>query len=143
MRPPPQPFTEPWRTTALRTGSLALVAGAGIGLREQQVAVIPLMALLALWFTLGGHFLELLFRNRLRRQISDRSAIPVLARIVYWFAGGAVLFEGALATRALLIGRTTAPLSWWLVGIAFVGVELLIHVGLRARGHPSLFDGRG
>ena len=58
MRQPVQPFTEPWRTTALRTGSLALAVGVGVGLLKRQLAVVPLVALLALWFTLGGHFLE-------------------------------------------------------------------------------------
>jgi hypothetical protein len=143
MQPPLQPFTEPWRTTALRTGSLALAVGVGVGLIEGHLAVVPSVTLVALWFTLGGHFLELLFRNRLRQHISGRPAMQVVARVAYWFVGGAVLFEGALATRALVAGRMTVPLSWWLAGIAFVGVELLIHLGLRVRGQPSVYDGRG
>jgi hypothetical protein len=91
----------------------------------------------------GGHFLELLFRNRLRQYIGDRSALQALARIAYWFACGALLFEGALATQTLFAGRMPVRLSWWLAGIAFVGVELLIHLGLRARGQPRFYDHRG
>ena len=143
MQPPVPPFTEPWRTTALRTGSLALAVGVGVGLLKRQLAVVPSVALFALWFTLGGHFLEVLFRNRLRQHISDQPTMQALARVAYWFAGGSVLFEGALATRALLGSRMTVPLSWWFAGIAFVGVELLIHLGLRARGQASVYDGRG
>jgi hypothetical protein len=143
MQPPAQPFAEPWQTTALRTGSLALAAGLGVGLIQGHLAVVPSVTLFALWFTLGGHFLELLFRNRLRHYISDQLAAQVLARLAYWFACGAVLFEGALATRTLLAPRMPVPLSWWPAGIGFVGVELLIHLGLRARGQPSVYDGRG
>jgi hypothetical protein len=105
--------------------------------------VVPSVTLFALWFTLGGHFLELLFRNRLRHYISGQLAAQVLARVAYWFAGGAMLFECALATRTLLAPRMPVPFSWWLAGIGFVGVELVIHLGLRARGQPSVYDGRG
>jgi hypothetical protein len=31
----------------------------------------------------------------------------------------------------------------WTGGILFVGVELLIHVLLQARGQPSFYNGRG
>jgi hypothetical protein len=143
IHPLSRPFAEPWRTTALRTGLLALAIGVGVGLYERQLAVAPWVSLFALWFTLGGHFLEVLFRNRLRRHISGPPAVQGLVRVAYWFAGGSVLFEGAQATRALLAGRDSGPLPWWLAGIAFAGVELLIHLGLRARGQPSVYDGRG
>lgn len=59
------PFSEPWRTTVLRTGSIALGIGLGVGLYQRHLAVVPVVTLLALWFTLGGHYVELLFRNRL------------------------------------------------------------------------------
>lgn len=143
MQPPIEPFTEPWHATALRTGGLALLVGAGAGLGVRRPAMIPLITLLALWFTLGGHFFELLFRNQLRRYLGDSAALPALARVAFWFATGVLLFGCAQATRALLTGRTTVPISWWLVGSGFVGVELLIHLGLRVRGLPSIYNGRG
>ncbi len=104
-------FSEPWRTTALRTGSLALAIGAGVGLLQRHLAVVLPVTLLALWFTLGGHFLELLFRNRLRQYTSGERAIQVLARVVFWFVGGALLFEGMLATRSLLAIQMHIPFS--------------------------------
>ena len=143
VQPATQPFSEPWHTTALRTGSLALAVGAAVGLRERRLAVVLPATLLALWFTLGGHFIELLFRNRLRQHLSGQPGLQALARVAYWFVGGAILFEGAIATRALLASQMAVPLSWWQAGIGFVVVELLIHLGLRARGQPSLYDGRG
>lgn len=143
MQTPVQPFTEPWRTTALRTGSLALAVGVIVGLRQRHFGVVPVVTLLALWFTLGGHFVEVLFRNRLGRYISGPPAIHALCRVGYWFLGGVVLFAGALATRALLAARMPIPFSWWQAGMGFVGVELLVHLGLRARGQPNVYDGRG
>jgi hypothetical protein len=143
MQQPPLPFSEPWHTTALRTGSLALVIGAGAGLLRRDLAVVPLITVLALWFTLGGHFLEVLFRNRLRQLISGGPIFLAIARVAYWFFGGAALFEGAVATRGLLAGRTNVPFSWWMAGASFVAAELLIHLGLRARGQYSIYDRRG
>jgi len=115
----------------------------GVGLYEQQLARVPLVALLALWFTLGGHFLEVLLRNHLRQRISGQAAVQALARVAGWFAGGSILYEGASATRAILSGRGAVPWPWWMAGIAFVGIELLVHLLLRMRGQPSFFDGRG
>ena len=138
-----QPFSERWRTTALRTGLLALAAGVAVGVIKRHLAVVPSVTLFALWFTLGGHFLELLFRNRLREFVSDQPAAQMLARIAYWFLGGAVLFEAAQTTQALFARHVSVPFSWWLAGIGFVGVELLVHLRLRARGEASVYDGRG
>jgi hypothetical protein len=34
-------------------------------------------------------------------------------------------------------------LAWWVAGFGFVGIELIAHLGLHARGRPSVYDGRG
>jgi hypothetical protein len=138
-----EPFVEPWRTTVRRAGLLALAIGVGVGLYARQLATVPLVTLIALWFTLGGHFLEVLLRNQLRQRISGQAAVQALVRIACWFAGGSVLYEGALATRAILTGRGAVPWPWWMGGIAFVGIELLVHLLLYVRGQPSFYDGRG
>lgn len=136
-------FAEPWRTTLLRTGSLALAFGAGFSLYQHRLAALPRATLFALWFTLGGHFVELLIRNRLRHRIGGRAAVQAVVRVVCWFVGGSLLYAGALATRAILIGRGAVPWPWWSGGALFVGVELLVHLFLYVRGAPSFYDGRG
>jgi|SRR5215470_18735536 len=138
-----QPVSEPWSATALRTGTIALAIGVGVGLYERQLAAVPVTTLTALWFTLGGHFVEVLMRNTLRHRIAGHTAVQVVARLVYWFAGGSVLYAGALATRAILTGRGAVPWPWWTGGILFVALELLVHLFLHARGQPSFYDGRG
>jgi len=138
-----EPFTEPWRATALRTGSTALAIGVGVGFYERQLAAVPVTTLIALWFTLGGHFVEVLVRNRLRQRIGGPAPVQSVARLVYWFAAGSVLYAGALATRAILTGRTAVPWPWWTGGMFFVGLELLVHLLMYARRQPSFYDGRG
>lgn len=106
--------------------------------------LVPEAALLALWFTLGGHFLEVIFRNQLRQRLRHQaSTVHFVARLVWWFAGGSLLYAGALATAATLAGRGPVPWPWWIGGLGFLALELAIHFLLHARGRPSVYDGRG
>jgi len=140
---PWQPFAEPWRNTALRTGSLALAIGIGVGLYRRQFSIIPITTLLALWFTLGGHYLEVMFRNQLQQRITPQALVLASSRLAFWFVGGSALYAAALATRTALTGRGAVSWPWWTGGLGFVGVELVIHLLLQARGLPSLYNGRG
>ena len=135
-------FKEPWRTTALRTGSIALAIGIGVALVERQLKLLFPVTLMALWFTLGGHYVELLFRKRLGPGMAGSPRRRALVRLPYWFVGGALLSAGALATGRVLDGRGSRW-PWWMGGALFVAAELLIHLVMRARGQPSFYDGRG
>ena len=147
ISPPPFPlFTEPWRITVRRTGLLALAIGSGAGLWRRQFVVVPVATLLALWFTLGGHFVELLYRNQLRHRIGRLRLAQAVARLATWFVGGSALYGGALATWVIVTGHPTFVgfvRSWWWGGVLFVGLELVAHGLLRARRQPSFYDGRG
>src|SRR5262249_21233497 len=138
-----EPFTEPWRTTVRRTGSLALVIGLGVALYQNRIAVAVSATILSLWFALGGHFAEVFFRNQLRHRIGSQGAIQAEARLVYWFVAGSALYAGALATLSNVTCRRAAPWPWWGGGVFFVGLELVVHLLLRLRGLPSFYDGRG
>lgn len=137
------PFSEPWRRTALRTGSIALGIGLGVGLYRHRLAVVPLVTLVALWFTLGGHFVELLFRNGIDPRLGEPAQRRALVRLAYWFVAGSVLYAGALATRGILTGQGAVLWPWWTGGVVFVALELLIHLWMRLRRQPSFYDGRG
>jgi hypothetical protein len=134
---------EPWRATVLRTGTIALAIGVSVGLYQRRLAAVPLTALIALWFTLGGHFVEVLLRNQLRYRIGAQAPLQAVARLAGWFAGGSLLYAGALATQAIVTGPSAAPWPWWAGGIFFVALELVVHLFLYARGQPSFYDGRG
>lgn len=141
--PTGEPFTEPWRTTVFRTGGIALAIGLGVGLYQSNLAAVPIATIVALWFTLGGHFVEVLMRNRLRQRLDERATVQAVARLIYWLAAGSLLYAGALATRSILTGRSAVVWPWWVGGVFFVGVELVVHLLLFARGQPSFYDGRG
>lgn len=97
-----------------------------------------------LWPTLGGHWVELWFLNWLRPRLADARALHVAARLGVWFVGGIVLAMGMYVTAVTLSGA--APVrrpSWWVSGLAFIGIELVAQLFLQLRGQPSFYNGRG
>lgn len=143
MTSPWQPHSEPLRATLLRTGGIALAVGAALALRMGDLRRWPLASLLVLWFSLGGHFVELWFLNWLRPRISAARATQVGSRLAVWFAGGVGLGLGMTLTARLLAGPGSVRWQWWwLGGVAFIGVELVVHLVLRLLGRPNFWDGR-
>src|SRR5436309_2723715 len=136
-----QPCREPLRVTLLRTGTIALVVGAVLatrrgGLGSGGLGRLPTATLLALWPALGGHWVEVWFLNWLRPRISGAPVVQVGARIAAWFVGGAVLALGMALTVMALDGFRPAHLgawerAWWIGGLAFVGIELVVHLVLQ------------
>jgi hypothetical protein len=151
-----QPVCEPLRRTLLRTLLIAMVIAVvlsrpwvgdvGGGLTRWLAAT-----LLALWPAFGGHYVELAYLNGLRPRLPASRAVQIAARLATWFVGGAVLTIGMLLTARLL---STVMTGGWLThhpvwktivagGIAFIAIELIVHVILQLRGAPNFFNGRG
>jgi hypothetical protein len=138
MRPSPQPYREPLAVTLRRTLAIAVVGGAALGGLRRW----PIAAVLVLWVSLGGHCIELWFLNWLGPRLPAVQGARVAARLVVWFAGGVALGGAMSATARLASGALTWP-RWWIPGVAFVGLELLVHLVLWMRGRPSFYDGHG
>jgi hypothetical protein len=141
---PSQLFHEPLRTTLWRTISIAIAVGAVIALSRRQLDIWPIAILLVLWPSFGGHWIELFFLNSLRSRLPISRPIQTLARLTTWFIGGTLLALGAAITAMLLTNwHPTRWPPWWLGGIAFIGLELIVHLVLQLRGNPSFLNGRG
>ncbi len=144
MTSPWQPYREPLRSTLVRTGAIALVAGAVLTRWWGGLGRWPLATLLVLWFSFGGHWVELWFLNWLRPRLPVQRAVQAGARVGVWFVGGSGLALGAAVTALMLAGfRPAQWASWWLGGLGFVGVELFMHLLLQLQGRPSAYNGRG
>jgi hypothetical protein len=138
-----QPYREPLHVTLARTGTIALVAGTVLAWRWGGLSHWPVATLLMLWPALGGHFVELFFLNAVRPRLPAARAAQVGGRLTAWFAGGAALgFAMWLTARVLDISRVRWP-AWWVAGLAFIGIELTVHLVLQIRGRPSFYNGRG
>ncbi|MEP6571733.1 MAG: hypothetical protein ABJD11_03525 [Gemmatimonadota bacterium] len=142
MIAPWQPFSEPIRTTMTRTVSLALVVGAAVAWRFGRLALWPLATVLVLWFSFGGHWVELWFLNWLRPRLARERLAQVGARIAVWFLGGILLGLGVVSTMRLsqLMQGIARP-AWWVAGVAFVALELIVHLAFLLRRRPNFYQG--
>ena len=143
MTAPPQPYREPLRATLARTLTTAAILGAGLTwVFRSGIRNWPIATLLALWPVLGGHWVEIFFLNGLRPRLPAERRIQVIARIATWFVGGCVLMAGMHLT-AVALGRTPRWPAWWIGGVAFIGIELVVHLVLSVLGRDSFYNGRG
>lgn len=138
-----QPYREPFRTTLLRTCTIALAVGGVLALTSHRLSRWPILSLLMLWPALGGHFVEIFFLNVLRPQLPAARGVQVMARLVLWFAGGVVLMLAIEATASAIGYTPLRHVEWWIGGIAFIGIELVAHLVLQMRRRGSLYNGRG
>jgi hypothetical protein len=145
MTTPWQPYREPLRTTLIRTIAIAVVVGAPIArFWAGSLSRWPMVSLLMLWPSFGGHWVELWYLNWLRPRLSPDRATQIAARIVVWFGGGCVLAIGMWLT-AVALGRLSPSRwpSWWVGGLGFIAIELVAQAALQLRGRPSFYNGRG
>jgi hypothetical protein len=145
MTEPWQPYCEPLRATLLRTFTIAIILGAALAIwRGSGWAGWPIATLLALWPALGGHFVELWFLNWLRPRLPTARTVQIAARLTTWFLAGIFLALGTNLTAMALHGARPAHWPpWWIVGPAFIAIELIAHVVLQLRCRPSFYNGRG
>jgi hypothetical protein len=139
-----QPYREPFHTTILRTGMIAIVCGAVLARFRGGMARWLTATLLVLWVSFGGHWVEVWFLNLLRPRLPGARSVQVAARVGVWFVGGTAIAVGMGLTAMRLAGFRPAHWpAWWLGGLAFTGVELVAHLVLQFRGRPSFYNGRG
>jgi hypothetical protein len=130
-----------WRTLRRNIG-IDVVVSAVIALwRHDFQRFLPVM-LLALWPTLGGHYVEVAFVNYLRPRLPQAGAIQVLVRLLVWFAGGLLLYLGMTFTSRILPIKPLPIRFWWCAGLLFVGLELGLHAILAIRGRSEFYGGR-
>ena len=144
MTEPWQPYREAVRTTLVRTGTIALVAGAVLARWWGGIGRWPLTTLLMLWPSLGGHWVELWYLNWLRPRLAGGRSVQMAARVGVWFVGGIALALGMRATAAVFAGlRPVRWPAWWIGGLVFIGIELVAQSALHLRGRPSFFNALG
>jgi hypothetical protein len=137
------PVNEPITRTLRRTFTIAIVVGlVGALIARAPALALPWM-LLALWPSLGGHYVEIAFLNGVRSRLPRARLVQVCARIAWWLAGGVVLGFAAIFTSRVLPLAAPPLRTWWMGAPIFVGVELIAHAGLVLRGRPNFYRGDG
>ncbi|MGH7242997.1 MAG: hypothetical protein ACREJD_06220 [Phycisphaerales bacterium] len=150
--------SEPLRATLLRTVPLAVVIGsvvtlATVGLPSSSNACWGWLGrvVVALWFTFGGHWVELAFLRRVLPVMKDRHLPPAVrfsARVIVWLIGGALLGVGAMISFRAMLGAGSSDGFSWPSGreiltsagfgaVALVVLECGVHAVLAATGRPN------
>ena len=103
-------FQELFRKTLFRAVMVALVVGGAIAQTFRRWAVWPIAAFLAL-----------------RPYVSPVPVVQTARRVLVWFAGGVLLTLGVRLTASVFDEwHSLQGLTWWLEGVVFFGVELVI-----------------
>jgi hypothetical protein len=110
---------------------------------QSQPAAWPQWTAFALWFSFGGHWVELFFLNWFRPRLPSARWAQVTGRVFTWLIGGTLLLVGARTTVVFLSWQAMRLPPWWLGGLGFLGLELLVHALLSLRGHPNFYNGLG
>ena len=108
-----------------------------------NLALLPAGTLFALWFTLGGHFVEVAFLRLIRPRIGCQVLLDIATRTVAWLVGGAVLGVEMLLTRQAMFGETFTLREVVIGDGVLVVIEIVVQGILAVRGKPNAFDCRG
>jgi len=136
-----QSYHEPLRVTLVRTGLVGLLVGIIAARVQGQGASWPQWTAFALWFSFGGHWVELFFLNWLRPRLASARWVQVTGRLFTWLVGGTLLMVGARITAASFSGQSLRLPAWWLGGPVFLCLELLVHALPQLRGQPNFYNG--
>jgi len=136
-----QSYHEPLHVTLVRTGLVGLVLGLIVARLQSQRASWPQWTAFALWFSFGGHWVELFFLNWLRPRLASARWVQVTGRLFTWLVRGTLLMVGARITAASFSGQSLRLPAWWLGGPVFLCLELLVHALPQLRGQPNFYNG--
>jgi hypothetical protein len=140
LKPEPSDH-EPLRATLVRTGLIALVVGVVAARIQRQPASWPQWTAFALWFSFGGHWVELFFLDWLRPRLAAVRSARVIGRLVTWLIGGTLLMVGARITAQSLGMQPMRLPPWWHGGPILVGIELVVHALPPLRWRPNFYNG--
>ena len=144
-------YSEPIRTTFIRTFGIALGVGTIVFLLNESgddpagshVQHWVSWVAAVLWFSFGGHWVEILYLNHIRMSLPEVRWLETVVRLMGWYVGGCVLFVGMKITATMLGNPALESLQWWYGGFLFIIIELFVHAIVLAGGKNCFWNGRG
>ena len=85
--------------------------------------------------------MELFFLNWLRPRLAPARSAQIIGRLFTWLVAGTVLMVGARITASSLSGLALRLPPFWVGGLVFLGLELLVHALAQLRGRPNFYNG--
>jgi hypothetical protein len=89
----------------------------------------------------GGHWLELIFINRLKFALPQSILLLYFVRIAYWFLCSIPLFFAAELIANLFSDNTVYLGHRWMFGFFYIGIQLIMHAIMQIRFKKSFYNG--
>lgn len=144
----PEKSTEPFLQTVIRTIiTTTIIAIILVGLHLfpsgglSKLTLSAMIWLMVFCVVFGGHWLELMFINRIKFALPENIFVGYGVRIAYWYLYSIPLFfvmnlvENLFAYHAGHLG------SWAVFGFLYIGIQLFMHAIMQIRFKKSFYNG--
>jgi len=88
-----------------------------------------------------GHWLELVFINRIKFALPQNILLFYFIRIVYWFLCAVPLLLISNEIVSLFSHRTGHLGDWWAFGFFYIGIQLIMHGIMQVSMKKSFYNG--
>jgi hypothetical protein len=144
----PEKNTEPFLQTVIRTiVTTTIIAGIIFLLHvfppgeKSKLTLFEMIWTMVFCIVFGGHWLELVFINRIKFALPKNIFLLYCIRIAYWFLCSIPLFfmmnlvENLFSYQAGHLGR------WEVFGLLYIGIQLAMHAIMHIRFKKSFYNG--
>jgi len=144
----PEKITESFIQTVIRTIITATIIAVILNWlhvfpsgEKGKLVLFEMIWLVVFCIVFGGHWLELVFINRIKFTLPKNILSLYFIRIVYWFLCAVPLFFTANLIAHLFSHKTVQMGRWWIFGFFYIGIQLLMHAIMQLRLKKSFYNG--
>jgi len=144
----PEKITESLNQTVIRTILTTTIIAGILYLAhlfphdgKSNLTLFEMIWLVVFCIVVGGHWLELLFINRIKFALPKNILLLYFIRIVYWFLCAVPLFFAINFIMGLFLYDGLRLSHWWTFGIFYIGIELLMYAIMQIRYKKSFYNG--
>ena len=138
-----QPLKTIIRTVITTTVITAILMFAHIfpGVVIGKIFVVSTLWLMIFCIVYGGHWLELVFINKVKFMLPLNKGLFYFTRIAFWFLSSIPLFFLAKFVGNSLTYYVFHLGTWWAFGFFYIGIELFMHAAMHLRLKKSFYNG--
>lgn len=108
---------------------------------KSKILLFEIIWLVVFCIVFGGHWLELLFINRIKFALPKSKLLLIVSRIVFWYLCSIPLFFCGNFIIDLFSQKTAHLGQLWIFGFCFIGIELFMHALMQIRNKKSFYNG--
>jgi len=108
---------------------------------KSKLMLFEMIWLIVFCIVFGGHWLELVFINRIKFALPKNILLLYCIRICYWFLCSIPLFFIADFIYNLFSHNRGGLGHWYTFGFFYIGIELLMHAIMQIRLKKSFYNG--